>query len=167
MLSRHIPYNINRSKNLCQSEKQNSHQRMQNSITESMSKTVLWYFQLKELEEIAHHPAHATNRFRPKSGLPLAKLNKNVYIITVGSATPKINKGWPPTIECIIPQRAVDAKVWTAVRTPSESTRWKLSWIKSSTEFSFGRKTYHIMSYNSFFNSSVFQFLLSDHDQKC
>jgi hypothetical protein len=47
----------------------------------------------KELEEIAHHPAHATNRFRPKSGLPLAKLNKNVYIITVGSATPKINKG--------------------------------------------------------------------------
>ena len=42
---------------------------------------------------IAYHPVHARNRFRPKSGLPLAKLNMNVYIITVGSATPSINKG--------------------------------------------------------------------------
>lgn len=43
----------------------------------------------------------------------------NVYIITVGSATPRINKGWPPIIECIIPHKAVDANVWTAVSTPS------------------------------------------------
>lgn len=150
MLSRHIPYNINRSDNFCQSEKQNSHQR----ISVKDMNRVLCYFQ-KELEEIAHHPAHATNRFRPKSGLPLANVNKNVYIITVGSATPKINKGWPPMIECITPQRAVDAKVWTAVRTPSASTRWKLSWIKSLTEFSFSRNTHPIMSYYSLFNSSI------------
>lgn len=39
--------------------------------------------------------------------------------MTVGSATPSINNGWPPIIECMNPQVAVDAKVWTAVRTPS------------------------------------------------
>lgn len=67
----------------------------------------------------AHHPDHARNRSRPKPGMSLTKLNINVYIMTVGSATPNISKGWPPIIECMIPQSAVDAKVWTAVRTPS------------------------------------------------
>lgn len=69
--------------------------------------------------EITHHPDQAMKRFRPKSALSLAKLNINVYIMTVGSATPNISNGWPPMIECIIPQRAVDANVWTAVSTPS------------------------------------------------
>lgn len=75
---------------------------------------------------ITHHPAHARNRLRPNSGLSFAKLNMNVYIITVGSATPKISKGCPPMIECIIPQIAVDAKVWTAVKTPSANRRRNL-----------------------------------------
>lgn len=61
--------------------------------------------------EITHHPDQAMKRFRPKSALSLAKLNINVYIMTVGSATPNISNGWPPMIECIIPQRAVDANV--------------------------------------------------------
>lgn len=71
---------------------------------------------------VAHHAVHARKRSRPKSGLCLAKLNMKVYIITVGSATPKISNGWPPTIECMIPHIAVDANVWTDVRTPSETS---------------------------------------------
>ena len=58
-----------------------------------------------------YHPVHARKSFEPKSGLLLAKLNMNVYIITVGSATPRINRGWPPSIECMIPHKAVDARV--------------------------------------------------------
>jgi hypothetical protein len=66
-----------------------------------------------------YHPVHARKSFEPKSGLLLAKLNMNVYIITVGSATPRINKGCPPIIECIIPHSAVDDNVCTAVSIPS------------------------------------------------
>jgi len=40
-----------------------------------------------------HHPVHARNKSRPNSGLSFAKLNMNVYMMTVGSATPKISKG--------------------------------------------------------------------------
>lgn len=36
----------------------------------------------------------------------------------VGSATPTINKGWPPNIEWIIPQIAVDANVSTVLKLP-------------------------------------------------
>lgn len=79
----------------------------------------------KEKRAFTHHPVHARNNSRPKSARSLAKLNMNVYISTVGSATPRISKGWPPMIECIIPQSAVDAKVWTAVRTPSAGTKIK------------------------------------------
>lgn len=67
----------------------------------------------------AYHPVHGRNSFDPKSALVLAKLNMKVYISTVGSATPRISKGWPPMIECSIPHSAVDAKVWTAVIRPS------------------------------------------------
>lgn len=73
----------------------------------------------KKKEREKYHPVQAKKSFDPKSGLFLAKLNMNVYIITVGSATPRINKGWPPMTECIIPHSAVDANVWTAVITPS------------------------------------------------
>lgn len=69
--------------------------------------------------EIFYHPLHARKSFGPKSGLSLAKLNMNVYMMTVGSATPRISKGCPPIKECMIPHNAVEAKVWTAVRTPS------------------------------------------------
>lgn len=72
-----------------------------------------------ETKHETHHPVHARNISRPKSGLCLAKLNMKVYIMTVGSATPRISSGCPPMMECIIPQTAVDAKVWTAVKTPS------------------------------------------------
>uniref|UniRef100_A0A0A9G7I6 Uncharacterized protein n=1 Tax=Arundo donax TaxID=35708 RepID=A0A0A9G7I6_ARUDO len=64
-------------------------------------------------------PVQARNRFRPRSGLSLAKLNMNVYMSTVGSATPRISRGCPPKMEWIMPHRAVDANVCTAVRTPS------------------------------------------------
>jgi len=43
----------------------------------------------------------------------------NVYIRTVGSATPSMSRGWPPMTEWMIPQSAVDARVCTAVRVPS------------------------------------------------
>lgn len=66
-----------------------------------------------------YHPVHARKRLEPKSVLLLAKLNMKVYIITVGSATPRINKGWPPIMECITPHNAVETKVWTAVIFPS------------------------------------------------
>lgn len=66
-----------------------------------------------------YHPDHARKSFGPNSALSLAKLNMKVYMRTVGSATPRISKGWPPTREWVIPQRAVDAKVWTAVKIPS------------------------------------------------
>lgn len=66
-----------------------------------------------------YHPVHARKSLEPKSGLFLAKLNMNIYMITVGSATPRINKGWPPIIECIIPHSAVDANVCIAVSIPS------------------------------------------------
>lgn len=58
-----------------------------------------------------YQAAHARNRFRPRSDLSLAKLNMNVYMMTVGSATPRISKGWPPMIEWMMPQSAVEAKV--------------------------------------------------------
>lgn len=52
-------------------------------------------------------------------------------MITVGSATPKISKGWPPMIECMMPHTEVDAKVWTAVRTPSASAKQQPRYINS------------------------------------
>jgi len=55
----------------------------------------------------------------PKSFLSFAKSYKNVYIRTVGSATPRMRRGCPPKIEWIMPQSAVDARVCTAVRVPS------------------------------------------------
>jgi len=39
--------------------------------------------------------------------------------MTVGSATPKINKGWPPNTEWITPQIAVDAIVSTTLKISS------------------------------------------------
>lgn len=47
----------------------------------------------KLMNSNADHPVQAKKSFRPRSDLPLAKLNMKVYMITVGSATPKINKG--------------------------------------------------------------------------
>lgn len=58
-----------------------------------------------------YHPVQARKRLGPKSDLLLAKLNMKVYIITVGSATPRINNGWPPIMECITPHNAVETKV--------------------------------------------------------
>lgn len=69
--------------------------------------------------ECWYHPVQAKNSFWPKSLRSLAKLNINVYINTVGSATPSMSRGCPPTIEWIIPQSAVDARVCTAVILPS------------------------------------------------
>lgn len=51
----------------------------------------------------------------------MAKSNMKVYMRTVGSATPRMSSGWPPSREWIRPQREVDARVWTAVSTPSAS----------------------------------------------
>jgi len=42
-------------------------------------------------------------------------------MIIVGSATPTINKGCPPRIECMMPHIAVDANVSTVVSLPSET----------------------------------------------
>jgi len=39
-------------------------------------------------------------------------------MIIVGSATPTINKGCPPRIECMMPHIAVDANVSTVVSLP-------------------------------------------------
>lgn len=69
--------------------------------------------------QMTYQPVQARNRLRPRSGLSLAKLNMNVYMSTVGSATPRISSGCPPTMEWITPHSAVDANVCTAVRTPS------------------------------------------------
>lgn len=68
---------------------------------------------------MSYQPAQARKSLAPSCGVFLQKLNKYVYIITVGSATPKINKGWPPNIEWIIPQMAVDANVSTVLKLPS------------------------------------------------
>lgn len=67
----------------------------------------------------AYQPAQAINRSPPISDLPLAKVYNNVYIMTVGSATPKINRGCPPKIAWIIPQMAVEASVSTVLNLPS------------------------------------------------
>ena len=37
----------------------------------------------------------------------------------VGSATPRIKRGWPPRIECMIPQIAVKANFSTELKLPS------------------------------------------------
>lgn len=66
--------------------------------------------QLKK-EIVQYHAVQAKKSFGPSSGLSFAKLYMNVYISTVGSATPRINRGWPPMIECIIPHNAVEARV--------------------------------------------------------
>lgn len=70
------------------------------------------------IEDI-YHPVQAKKSSCPKSFLSLAKLNMNVYIKTVGSATPRMSKGCPPRSEWITPQSDVDARVCTAVRVPS------------------------------------------------
>jgi hypothetical protein len=44
-------------------------------------------------------------------------------MIIVGSATPTINKGCPPKIECMMPHIAVDANVSTVVSIPSKTSR--------------------------------------------
>ena len=44
-------------------------------------------------KEDSYHPDQAKKRSRPSSDLAFAKLNMNVYIITVGSATPSISSG--------------------------------------------------------------------------
>jgi hypothetical protein len=62
-------------------------------------------------KRMTYQPVQARNIFRPRSGLSLAKLNMNVYMSTVGSATPRISRGCPPTMEWIMPHRAVDANV--------------------------------------------------------
>lgn len=59
----------------------------------------------------SYHAVHAKKSFGPSSGLSLAKLYMNVYISTVGSATPRIKRGCPPMIECIIPHNEVEARV--------------------------------------------------------
>lgn len=66
-----------------------------------------------------YHAVQAKKSSCPKSFRSFTKLNINVYINTVGSATPSISSGCPPTIEWMIPQRAVDARVCTAVKVPS------------------------------------------------
>ncbi len=66
-----------------------------------------------------YHPVQAKKSFCPKSFLSLTKSNMNVYINTVGSATPRMSRGCPPTTEWITPQSAVDARVCTAVKVPS------------------------------------------------
>lgn len=66
-----------------------------------------------------YHAVQAKKSFCPKSFRSFAKLNMNVYINTVGSATPRIRRGCPPTTEWITPQSAVDARVCTAVKVPS------------------------------------------------
>lgn len=68
---------------------------------------------------MSYHPVQAKKSSCPKSFRSLAKLNINVYINTVGSATPSMSRGCPPTIEWITPQIAVDARVCTAVKVPS------------------------------------------------
>jgi hypothetical protein len=40
-------------------------------------------------------------------------------MMIVGSATPTIRSGWPPIIECMIPQMAVEASVSTVLNLPS------------------------------------------------
>ena len=77
---------------------------------------------------IPYHPAHARNNRSPRFGWFLAKLYRYVYIIIVGSATPTISSGCPPSTECMMPHIAVDANVSTVVSVPSE-TRQKLIFI--------------------------------------
>jgi len=67
---------------------------------------------------LIYHPVQAKKRLGPKSFRSFAKSNINVYINTVGSATPSMSRGCPPTIEWMMPQSAVDARVCTAVKVP-------------------------------------------------
>lgn len=76
------------------------------------------------MTSVTYQPVQARNRLRPRSGLSLAKLNMKVYMSTVGSATPRISRGCPPRMEWIMPHRAVDANVCTAVRTPSAQKKF-------------------------------------------
>lgn len=75
--------------------------------------------QNKLLSGMQYHAAQAKYRCSPRSSCPLANLYKYVYIITVGSATPTISRGCPPSIECMMPHIAVEAKVSTVLSLPS------------------------------------------------
>lgn len=76
-------------------------------------------YQLRKFVLVIYHPVQAKKRLGPKSFLSFAKSNINVYINTVGSATPSMSRGCPPTIEWMMPQSAVDTRVCTAVNVPS------------------------------------------------
>ena len=52
------------------------------------------------------HAAHAKKRSRPRPGLSAANWYMKAYASTIGSATPTINSGWPPTTACITPVMA-------------------------------------------------------------
>lgn len=91
-----------------------------------------------KLQKVQYHAVHAKKSLCPTSFLSFAKLYMNVYISTVGSATPSMSNGCPPKIEWITPHNAVDASVCTAVKLPSgkktfqkpledQSRRWVFS----------------------------------------
>lgn len=77
----------------------------------------IYYVNTKGVQK--YHPVHGRKSLCPKSSRSFAKLYINVYIRTVGSATPSMRRGCPPRIEWMMPQSAVDARVCTAVRAPS------------------------------------------------
>lgn len=81
-----------------------------NIILNSVS-TIVYHLIMQHVQNKSYHPVHARNSFCPKSFRSFAKLNMNVYIKTVGSATPSMSKGCPPIIEWMTPHKAVDARV--------------------------------------------------------
>jgi len=52
-----------------------------------------YFKQIRKKEKRTYHPDQAKKRLRPSSGLAFAKLNMKVYMMTVGSATPRISSG--------------------------------------------------------------------------
>lgn len=67
----------------------------------------------------------------------------------VGSATPTIKRGWPPKIECMIPQIAVEASVSTVLKLPSIYKQTTTCSISLSS-FSLTKK--YLTSYNPSMN---------------
>lgn len=55
-------------------------------------------------------------------------------MIIVGSATPTINSGCPPNIECMMPHIAVDANVSTVVSAPSEHEQFRCQKLRINSE---------------------------------
>lgn len=86
-----------------------------------MKRAVKMHTQLahgKNKHESGEGSPYAWGHVPPKSSLSLANLYIKVYTKIMGSATPTMSRGCPPTTACKTPAVAVAARTWILLSKP-------------------------------------------------